>query len=200
MIKFFRKIRQKLIDEGNLKRYLIYAIGEILLVMIGILLALQINNWNSNRMNRQLEDKILKQIHTDFQQNKINFEKVTSSRLVNLENCNKIIEMFPIDPEERNLDSLSLYLKYISNRSTFNPSNGAINTLASSSSFDIISNEQLRSLLIQWKDLVADYVEDEAIADYHLVNYWDPFMNKRLLQRFNHNPKLETIFTIKELT
>ena len=44
MIKFFRKIRQKLINEGNLKRYLLYAFGEILLVVIGILIALQIND------------------------------------------------------------------------------------------------------------------------------------------------------------
>lgn len=194
MIKFFRRIRQKLLNEGKLKRYFIYAIGEILLVMIGILLALQINNWNTNEMNRQLEEKILKQVHADFQQNKIRFEKVTSRRLRNLENCNKIIEMFPIDLKEVNLDNLSLYLKNISNRSTFNPANGAINTLVSSASFDIISNEQLRALLIQWKDLVADYLEDEAIADYHLVNFWDPYMDKKLLQRLHDHPKIETIY------
>ena len=49
MLKFFRRIRQKLIHEGNPKRYLIYATGEIFLVMIGILLALQVNNWNGQR-------------------------------------------------------------------------------------------------------------------------------------------------------
>jgi len=45
MLKFFRKVRLKLIDEGNLKRYLNYSVGEILLVVLGILIALQINNW-----------------------------------------------------------------------------------------------------------------------------------------------------------
>jgi len=52
MLKFFRKIRRKLINESNLKRYLIYAIGEILLVMIGILLALQVNNLNEEKKSR----------------------------------------------------------------------------------------------------------------------------------------------------
>ena len=59
MLKFFRKIRQKLISEGNLKRYLIYAVGEILLVMIGILLALQVNNWNERNKARNIELRIV---------------------------------------------------------------------------------------------------------------------------------------------
>lgn len=49
MITFFRRIREQLIGEGNVRRYLMYAIGEVALVMIGILLALQINNWNEDR-------------------------------------------------------------------------------------------------------------------------------------------------------
>ena len=49
MIKFFRKIRLQLLGEGKTAKYFKYAIGEILLVMIGILLALQVNNWNEGR-------------------------------------------------------------------------------------------------------------------------------------------------------
>ncbi len=59
MIKFFRKIRQKLVNEGNLKRYFIYAIGEILLVVIGILIALQLNNWNEERKDNKALMSIL---------------------------------------------------------------------------------------------------------------------------------------------
>ena len=53
MIKFFRKIRQNLLTENKFSKYLIYAIGEILLVVIGILIALQINNWNEEKKGKE---------------------------------------------------------------------------------------------------------------------------------------------------
>ncbi len=49
MIKLFRRIRQKMLTENKFSKYVLYAIGEIILVVIGILIALQINNWNENR-------------------------------------------------------------------------------------------------------------------------------------------------------
>jgi len=51
MLRFFRTLRQRLLTENKFSRYLLYAVGEILLVMIGILLALQVNNWNNNRID-----------------------------------------------------------------------------------------------------------------------------------------------------
>ena len=57
MIKFFRKIRQNLLVENKTGKYLKYAIGEIVLVVIGILIALQINNWNENRKDNFVELK-----------------------------------------------------------------------------------------------------------------------------------------------
>jgi hypothetical protein len=59
MLKFFRTIRKKLIKEDNVRKYLLYAIGEILLVVIGILIALQINNWNEDRKLRNQELEML---------------------------------------------------------------------------------------------------------------------------------------------
>ncbi|MDB0041028.1 DUF6090 family protein [Algibacter sp.] len=53
MIKFFRKIRQQLLTDNKFSKYLIYAIGEIVLVVIGILIALQINNWNQNKLSNK---------------------------------------------------------------------------------------------------------------------------------------------------
>ena len=73
MIKFFRHIRQQLLSEGNTGkpalpagRYLKYAIGEIILVVIGILIALQINNWNEAKKDRSTEVKLLKELREDL--------------------------------------------------------------------------------------------------------------------------------------
>jgi len=66
MIKFFRKIRQKLLNENRFSKYLIYAIGEIILVMIGILLALQVNNWNELRKKEQSEIQLYQKIIADL--------------------------------------------------------------------------------------------------------------------------------------
>ena len=66
MLKFFRRIRQKLIAEGKLKRYIIYAIGEIVLVVVGILIALQVNNWNEFRKSKKKEISIYKEIQSEL--------------------------------------------------------------------------------------------------------------------------------------
>ncbi len=67
MIKFFPKIRQKLFTENKFSKYLLYAIGEIILVMIGILLALQVNNLNQERLNAIEEQFILQDISNELQ-------------------------------------------------------------------------------------------------------------------------------------
>ena len=81
MFSFFRKIRRNLLSENSFIKYSRYAIGEIILVMVGILLALQVNNWNQNRNLKQEEIKILKELRRSISSDinslkvKIQFEK-----------------------------------------------------------------------------------------------------------------------------
>ena len=69
MIKFFRKIRQNLLSEGKTGKYVKYAIGEIVLVVIGILIALQINNWNEDQKRKALEKNMLENVVENLEQN-----------------------------------------------------------------------------------------------------------------------------------
>ncbi|OIQ36706.1 MAG: hypothetical protein BM563_10345, partial [Bacteroidetes bacterium MedPE-SWsnd-G1] len=67
MIKFFRKIRQQLLNEGKTSKYFKYAIGEIVLVVIGILIALQINTWNQQSLNNIESSSIVLSIANDLE-------------------------------------------------------------------------------------------------------------------------------------
>jgi hypothetical protein len=76
MIKFFRKIRQNLLMENKTGKYFKYAIGEIVLVVIGILIALQINNWNENRKEKTFENQVYKQIYNDLISDSLRYSDV----------------------------------------------------------------------------------------------------------------------------
>lgn len=94
MLRFFRIIRRKLIEEDNMRKYIWYAVGEILLVMIGILLALQINNWNEANKLQQVEISYLEKLKEEFQFNLRSFE-----------NHNKTLQQY----YERHKNLLNLY-------------------------------------------------------------------------------------------
>ncbi|WP_019670572.1 DUF6090 family protein [Eudoraea adriatica] len=75
MINFFRRIRRNLADDNKPLKYMRYAIGEILLVVIGILIALQINNWNEERKDAQKGIKVLEELANNIEYNIENIEK-----------------------------------------------------------------------------------------------------------------------------
>lgn len=80
MIKFFRKIRQNMIKENKVSKYMLYAIGEIVLVVIGILIALSINNWNEKQINRKQELIILENILQDLQNDNLGLTNIIERR------------------------------------------------------------------------------------------------------------------------
>ncbi len=85
MIKFFRRIRQKLLAEKIFNKYLVYAIGEIILIVIGILIALQISNWNEIKKIRSSEQHYLLSLKTEFNFNKVELEKIMNRNNTNAE-------------------------------------------------------------------------------------------------------------------
>ncbi|NNK73009.1 MAG: hypothetical protein HKO94_07440 [Flavobacteriaceae bacterium] len=157
-------------------KYFKYAIGEILLVVIGILIALQINNWNEGRKDRIKEATILKQINLDFKSNKRQLDSIKINNDKVIAGCDVILSMMPFKKEQATADTLFKYMPIVMNVKTFNPSNGTIEALISSSSFEVIQNDSLRNLLVSWKDRYVDFSEEEQYARdfqiWQLGPYW----------------------------
>lgn len=161
MIKFFRRIRQKLIYKGNLKRYLLYAVGEILLVMIGILLALQVNNWNQNRLERNEEQDALLNLKNDFELNQSNLLQVINRFKNEIKGTANILK----HTGERyntnsNIDLDSLLVLATSTPRYF-PQNGFLNELINSGKLSLIQDEDLKIRLSSWQTSIS-YIVDRT--------------------------------------
>ena len=201
MIKFFRKIRYDLMNQNKTAKYFKYAIGEIVLVVIGILIALQINTWNQNRIKANKEITVLKNIHKEFKESKVQLDTVLKHHKKVHISCAKIMSYFPIKekPAPAVLDSLSKYLGHSYGGYTFNPSQSSINALMSTSSFDIISDESLRDLLISWNDLVEDFQEEEQYSREYVWNQYDPYMSKHFDWNFNFKDSRNNLEVLQTL-
>ncbi len=180
MTTFFRRIRSGVLGDSATSKYLLYAIGEITLVVIGILIALQINNWNQDRIERAQEELLLAEIHSEFLINKEGLTNTLRHYKGVYETQGSIIKYFPIDEKSSDLDSIALLLQRASTVLDADLSEGTVSALINSSAFEIISNNELRTLLVQWKDLVADYKKAEAMAIKFTVEHYYPYMDEHI--------------------
>ncbi|MGJ8664617.1 MAG: DUF6090 family protein, partial [Marinicella sp.] len=147
MLSFFRKIRKSLISEGKTTRYFKYAIGEILLVVIGILIALQINNWNESNKARVYEIKMLKEIQFSLMQD-MDYINAISTRIGTVDTESQaVLTMFKRN--EVNEDELIKRIKdmYIGFVIHFN--DGAYEALKSTG-IERVTNDKLRSGIIDF--------------------------------------------------
>ena len=183
MIKFFRQIRYDLMEKNKTGKYFKYALGEIVLVVIGILIALSINNWNDSRKNRISERELLDNIHRDFVQNKIQFDTVKAINYRNLATLNSRIALFPIERDSAKIAAFQSYppVQGIS----YNPYSSSIKSVIYSNSLELIQDEELRKYLVSWEDVLLDYQEEEiALFKFNneqLEPYW--LENADLLDR-----------------
>ena len=106
MIKFFRKIRQKMLIENKFSKYLIYAIGEIILVVIGILIALAINNWKENQKLRNQEITYLNNLRDDLETQINMLDIYIDYENIIIDHSNDIIEHYELNEGFKNMDSI----------------------------------------------------------------------------------------------
>ena len=178
MLKFLRKFRQQLLVAGKFQSYLIYALGEIILVVIGILLALQINTWNQERIARVEEKIILTNIITEFEQN----QKELRGAITMNEQCiatGRYIMSLIGQPEAEirkiNMDSLLFQgFEY----SQFNTSENALNDLLMSGRLQRITDNDIKLRLYQWSRVVKGVEDQFEGVDDKVENELVPYLTK----------------------
>ena len=144
MIKFFRRIRQSLLSENKFSKYLLYAIGEIILVVIGILIALQINNWNENRKLRDKEVYFLEGIKNDLASDTIQINQLKKGVQRRLTMYKLIDPEFSLDEFDQVEIDTVLNFRYLFNRTaSFRSKAGSYNSLISDGQSQLISNKVL---------------------------------------------------------
>ncbi len=148
MIKFFRHIRQSLLLENKTGKYFKYAIGEIILVVIGILIALQINNWNDTRKNQNYEQDILFLINQNLTNDSIQLSDklLKAKEAVNL--TNRLLKQVAT---ENYGDSLNIWMAKIITFERFKSQSSAFEVLKSKG-IETISNNELQLALISYYD------------------------------------------------
>jgi hypothetical protein len=165
MFKFFRKIRQELLVENKLGKYLIYALGEIVLVVFGILIALQINNNNEARKLREQEVHYLVNLRTDLELNIAELDMYIETRNSRIASANKVLEHFegkPItDYNEFAMNTTNIYVwqKFTQQDNTFQE-------LVNSGNLALISNDSIKNGLLNLQALYKKLKNEEAHFRY----------------------------------
>ena len=184
MIKLFRHIRQNLIMENKTGKYLKYAIGEIVLVVIGILIALQINNWNEQKKQDRLEKEYYCRLLEDTQQDleQVNqFIKASEDRLAA---SNQAVRLLQQEMAKKVDVGNQLGLSILAIYSDFTPNNSAFEDLKSGANLNIIKDKNIIKAINNYFNKVAGYLSiikvnaNIALDTYYLEN--DVFESGRI--------------------
>ena len=155
MIKFFRHIRQRLLSENKFRKYLLYAIGEIVLVVIGILIALQINNWNENEKFRNTEQQYLFALKEEFSFNMVELKSIMNLNKLNSENSIKILDYTgPENPQITDEQFGILLTRSLSRETRFDPNQGVLDEIINSGKLGIFSSKELKFALSSWSGIL----------------------------------------------
>ena len=177
MIKFFRKIRQKLLSENKFSRYLIYAIGEIVLVVVGILIALAINNWNINNANKKEEIYYLQKLKLNLQQD----TTYVRARLRGIHIGLSMLDSLEIEIKNPLKTSFSnrLFTTTLFAQYGFSPQTSTFDNLKATGKLNLINNQILvDSLFVYYNDLENSTKQKIESMETYVRNSIGPYLMK----------------------
>ena len=173
MIKFFRQIRKDLMETGTTGKYFKYAIGEIILVVIGILIALQINNWNTHRIERLKEDSYLVNLKRDLNNQMQMIERNLSGEEF-IYNClTKAKSNFDKHKIFRAIKEDIVLMSSMNDRYTFTVTSPTYTELLSTGNLDLITNNSFKSQMVKYYEdleLTSQVIQNNNNHKDNVVN------------------------------
>ena len=172
-MKLFKNIRRSLIDQQNLKKYVLYAIGEILLVMIGISLAFQLDNWNENRVKQDAEIRFYENIKEQIIDDKkliAGQKEYNNHYLTQFKYANEIIET----NDRSKLDTLGMLVRNFSKYSDFDKQGNIYETMVNSGQIKLLHNHKIVNGIRELEELYNYTNRMESI-------HYDAMMNHVML-------------------
>lgn len=182
MLRFFRQLRKKMVEHQKAQKYLLYAIGEILLVVIGILIALQVNTWNEQQKANEAEQFLLSSLKEDF---RIRYNELKEFEVARKETIHAIHTLNAIihDPEHRPSDSrMDTLMATMNNWLTFNDQFKTLDMLFTTGMINELTNEDLKRRLIEYPQQVEEMMEEQR-ARIRLQEIYIPLQYKYVAVR-----------------
>jgi hypothetical protein len=158
-------------------------LGEIVLVVLGILIALQINNWNQHQKNLRAEQQLLKDLNQEFQLNQNLLEKKLKEVKEGVEVHKAHLDKL-LSGEYTYENLVSFQFDIIKGAGTSDPAYGVINSLIASGNIKLIRNDSLKYELTSWKDKMANLLENERFHLENIFKYSD-YSNERVPKNAN---------------
>lgn len=174
MIRFFRQIRQELMNENKIRRYLLYATGEILLVVIGILIALGINKYNENLKEEAKEKQLIISLYNEFNENLTALETDIENLKTQLSRQYKLLDLIDGKSATTGSEINQLIGKSFVNLSSWNPSSYVLKDLSNSGQISNLSNHKLQNLLLDWErhiENLKEFKDDDKRSANEFVGY-----------------------------
>ena len=193
-MKLFKNVRRSFIDQKNLKKYLLYAIGEILLVMIGISLAFQLDNWNENRLKKNTEISYYQNIREQIIDDKelillqIDFN---TSYMAEFKYANEIIET----NNRTKIDTLGLIVRNLTQYSDFDKKGNVYETLVNSGEIKQLKNHEIVNSI---RELEEKYNYVNRMENIHydaVMNYVIPAINPNIKLSSGEIQKPEQLYS-----
>ena len=166
-------------EQNKTSSYLKYAIGEIVLVVIGILIALQINNWNENRKDRANESVYLKELLKDFEINLQKSIEVTSRIEEVIPSLSGLLEQSALENPTISLDSINNAFKFLNSMPAYSSTDRAYNNLIGSGDFKLITNSDIKNAIADYYKYLEILKLVQNTHEMQLVNAFQPYIMEK---------------------